>query len=53
MKFCLAYLFMLMAGLGWSQNNFLPTHHFFKDQLFSNQLQAPVMLNAAQRHNLQ
>ena len=41
MKFCLAYLFMLMAGLGWSQNNFLPTHHFFKDQLFSNQLQAP------------
>ena len=30
-----------MAGLGWSQNNFLPTHHFFKDQLFSNQLQAP------------
>jgi hypothetical protein len=30
-----------MAGLGWSQNNFLPTHHFSKDQLFSNQLQAP------------
>ncbi|MDC3252719.1 hypothetical protein OAU25_00530 [Crocinitomicaceae bacterium] len=42
MKQCLAYLFMLINGLGWSQNNFLPSHSFFKDQLFSNKLESPI-----------
>lgn len=41
MKIVLTYLFIATALFGYSQNNFMSQHSFYKDHIFANKLEKP------------
>lgn len=42
MRWLITYAFILFSFVGISQDNFLPTHRFYKDQIFANKLSQPM-----------